>query len=394
MGWVEGGDRFFDLFELYSEFGEFGLEDGHLDEFLLGHGGGTHPNFAIRNIVGNAGLGSEHHAIADADMVAESDLTTHDDIVAGAAAAGDADLRADEIMFPDGAIVTDHDLIIDFGPFTDSGWAVGASIDCGPGSDFDIIFDLDISHLGCSNVASLLLSVAESVGAEGGVGVDENTMTELGIRIKDDGGEEFAVIAEGAIVHDMDAAMDAASGTDAAVASDACAFGDPGVATDGGGGIDMGEAMDTGLWLRGGWSELGYQQFEDMMGLRGDDLSQVCIGDWFGGDDGGGMSAAEAVVVFRGIDESEFAILSILEWIGVVNDDVHGTNDRQSLPQVIGKGIDKRLKAHALAKTVRIHATTPEGQNPYSVCDRRWLLALNRNEGIFIEKGRSKQGKC
>lgn len=260
------------MFELDSEFGEFGLQDGHLNKFLLGHGGGSHPNFAIGNIVGDAGLSSEHDAITDMDMIAESDLPTHDDIVSGAAAAGDADLCADEIMFSDGAIVPDHDLIIDFGSFTDAGWAVGASIDRGTGSDFDIIFDKDVSHLGGTNVASLLLSVAEPVSAEGGVGVDEDTMTESGIGIEDNGGEEFAVIAEGAIVHDMNTAMDAASVSDVAVSSDACAFSDPAIATDGGGRIDMGESMDTRLWKCVGWSELGHQQFEDVMGVRGDDL--------------------------------------------------------------------------------------------------------------------------
>lgn len=77
------------------------------------------------------------------------------------------------------------------------------------------------------------------------------------------------------------------------------------------------------------------------------------------------MSVAKAVVMFWGIDQSEFAISGVLEWIRVVNDNFRGANNRQILSQVIGKGIDKRLKAHALAKTVRIHAATPQGLNPY-----------------------------
>ena len=116
------------------------LADHRLLDLLLafGRGGDADHAAAVGHVVGDAGHGPQHGAVADVDVVADAHLPGHDHVVAGRGAAGDAHLRAEHVVAADAAIVGDHDLVVDLRPLADHGGAVGAAIDGRAGADLDV----------------------------------------------------------------------------------------------------------------------------------------------------------------------------------------------------------------------------------------------------------------
>ena len=161
-----------------------------------------------------------HGSIADMNVVANANLPGHDDVIAGRGAAGDADLRANEVVSTETAVVGDHHQVVDLRPFADHRRAVGAAVDRRRGADFDVGGDFDIAKLGRQQMSPVDLTVAESVSADDGAGMDHDAVADVGIFVEDGVRENGDAGADGAARHDADAGVNRRVGADVDVVAD------------------------------------------------------------------------------------------------------------------------------------------------------------------------------
>src|SRR5262249_7877861 len=97
-----------------------------------------------------------------------------------------ADLRGDEATLTDRGVVADHHQIVDLRAAADAGDGDRGTVDRGVGADLDLVADLYRPDRGDAHdrptggvrVPDLGRSVAEPVGAEAGVGLDDDPTAE------------------------------------------------------------------------------------------------------------------------------------------------------------------------------------------------------------------------
>src|SRR5207245_879760 len=104
---------------------------------------------------------------------------------AGGRRAGDANLADQQVVRTDAAVVGDHHKVVDLRPQADARGLEGAAVDGGAGADLDVIADLDAAQLRHLDVASLVLAIAEAIGAEDGVSVDDDAVAEHAALVED-----------------------------------------------------------------------------------------------------------------------------------------------------------------------------------------------------------------
>ena len=80
------------------------------------------------------------------------------------------------------------------------------------GADLDVVADLDVAELRHLDVPAVLEAVAEPVGPEHGVGVDDHAVAEDGVVVEHDVRVEDDVVAEPAVAADDGPAREAGSG--------------------------------------------------------------------------------------------------------------------------------------------------------------------------------------
>src|SRR5262245_17206957 len=152
------------------------LLQAHEDALLLAlrRRRGAEVALAGRHVLGDAGLGADQHAVADADVVHDADLAGHHDVVAGAARPGDAHLADEQVVPADLTVVGHLHEVVDLGSLADAGRLEGAAVDGGAGADLDVVAQLNVAELRHLDVPAVVEAVAEAVGPEDGVGVDDD----------------------------------------------------------------------------------------------------------------------------------------------------------------------------------------------------------------------------
>src|SRR5262249_48160925 len=150
---------------------------------------------------------------------------------------------ADEQIVPaDLAIVGYHHQIINLGPIADTRGLERPAVDGGTRPDLHIRADLDVPKLRHFHVPSVVESVAESVGTEDRVGMDDRPVADKRSVVQNGVWEEDNVIPDAAEASDHHAAVDAATRSQDTTLADAGEWEDAAVFAD----------MDSGV-NRSGW---------------------------------------------------------------------------------------------------------------------------------------------
>ena len=89
----------------------------------------------------HAALRADHGLRADVQVAGEAGLSADDHVVTQSCAAGDAHLGGDQAVFANHDIVGDLDEVVDFGSFTNAGFAKARAVDRGVGANFHIVLD-------------------------------------------------------------------------------------------------------------------------------------------------------------------------------------------------------------------------------------------------------------
>ena len=147
-------------------------------------------------------------------------------------------------MPAESAVVADHHQVVDLRPLADPRRPEGASVDRRAGADLDVVGDLDVTELRNLDVPTVLEPVAEPVGPDHRLSVDDDAVAEDRTVVKDGVRKEGHVVAEPAIPAEDDAAMDTAAGPDHAAGADDRERVDARVRADPGRGIDVGFRVD------------------------------------------------------------------------------------------------------------------------------------------------------
>ena len=142
-------------------------------------------------------------------------------------------------MAADDAVVTDLAKIIDLGPFADNGVANSAAVDARARADLDVVVNDDAADLRDFRVPLGAVQIAISVLPDIASGMDDDAVTDLGVR-------DRAVAANGSILADLYA------GTDDRVGSDQRAVADPGLWPDHRERVDSDIAAELGRGMHHG----------------------------------------------------------------------------------------------------------------------------------------------
>src|SRR5258708_2412729 len=110
-------------------------------------------------------------------MIGHADLPGNNDVVARAARSRDAHLAGNQVMLADSAIMADLHQVVDFGSQPNARRLEGPPIDGRAGPDLDIILNFHSGQLWDFDVLALLQAVAESIGSDDRVGVDDDALT-------------------------------------------------------------------------------------------------------------------------------------------------------------------------------------------------------------------------
>ena len=130
-------------------------------------------------------------------------------------------------------------------PVADPRRPESAAVDRRAGADLDVVADLDVAELRHLDVPAVLEPVAEAVGPEHGVGVDDRRGGRGRCRRRARRGGTGHVVAEPAVSADDDAAVDAAAGADDAAFADDGERVDARVRAQARGRMDDGERIDA-----------------------------------------------------------------------------------------------------------------------------------------------------
>ena len=113
------------------------------------------------------------------------------------------------------------------------------------GADLDVVADLDMAELRHLDVLAAAGAIAEAVGADHRVGVDDGPLADDRAVVEHGVGIDGHVVAESAKATDHGPFMDAAAGTEDAAFADDRQRVDAAVATELGRGMDAGPRIDT-----------------------------------------------------------------------------------------------------------------------------------------------------
>ena len=123
-------------------------------------------------------------------------------------------------MPADLAVVADLHQVVDLGARADARRLEGAAINRRAGADLDVVADLDAAQLRHLDVLAVLKTIAETIGAEHGVGVDDDAVAEDRAVVENDVRMQDHIVAEPAIAADDDAAVKSAAGAENAALAD------------------------------------------------------------------------------------------------------------------------------------------------------------------------------
>src|SRR5262249_4164340 len=115
-------------------------------------------------------------------MVGNADLSGQHGEIADRHAARYADLRNNQAMPADRAVVSNLHEIVDLGAFTNNGVAGGAAVDCGVGTDLDVVLDDHAAGLRNLLMAARRRQETESVLSNPDPGMNDDAVADQGVK--------------------------------------------------------------------------------------------------------------------------------------------------------------------------------------------------------------------
>ncbi len=313
-----------DALHLAADLGQF--FQAHQNAFLLAQWGRRRAEHMLigRHVLGHTRLRADHRAVADMNVIHNANLTRDNDVIACAARPGDAHLADQQIVFANPTVVSDLHQVIDLRSGPNSCRLKRAAIHGRAGPDFDIIADLDMPELRDLGVLALMGPVAEAIGADHGVGVNndavahERVVIEHGMRIK-----RHVITQPAATAHDGPA-MQSATGANDGPRTDHGERMNAGVRTDLRGGMHTGERIDSvNGWLG---PTLKVLDNGDEGGQRIGHANKGFTRGGRGGrrHDHGGPTVGQVTGVF---DKGDVALGGLAERMGTMNNRIGTPND-------------------------------------------------------------------
>src|SRR5882724_7701791 len=203
------------------------LERHHLAQPLLGGSrripGPARPRW---NISKDTGLGPDHCACPNREVISHADLTTHNDTVLQRGATRDSDLAGEQTVTSDRHVVRDLHQIVDLASLPDHGVPDGPAVNARIGADFDVVLDDHTSNLGNLVGSARASHIAKAILPNGTAGVDDDPVADQGMH-------------------------DRGIGPDRAVATDADLRPNDRPGPDHGPAADLGARSDDSAWIDG-----------------------------------------------------------------------------------------------------------------------------------------------
>ena len=128
--------------------------------------------------------------------------------------AGNAHLADEQIVFADLTVVPDLHQVVDFCPRANARSHEGSAVDGGAGANFDVVGHLDTAELWHLHVASFGQAIAETIGANYRIRVNDDAIADDGIVVENHVGIDCDVVAKAAAPADDGAAVNLAAGAD------------------------------------------------------------------------------------------------------------------------------------------------------------------------------------
>ena len=295
------GLLFFEIFDLFLEFGDAArqlgevLEDGRRTVVLHAREGGVpEAHLVVGDVLVDAALRADLHAVADRNVVGDADLPGEEAVAAHARGSGNSGLRRGDGVLADLHVVSDLDQVVELHAAADDGRVGLRAVDAGVGADLHVVLDDDVAQLGDLVEASGGVGhESEAVGADDGPGVedaaaaDDAPLVDLHARIERRAVADPHAAADVYLRVDLAVAahfgplFDDREVADVALLAQAGTFVDRGAGADPlaagtGGVVHLQEAQDAGrgvvdAYERGGHRLCGFERavHEDDRGLRG-----------------------------------------------------------------------------------------------------------------------------
>src|SRR5262245_17270621 len=134
-----------------------------------------------RHITHDTGLGPEHCACPNGQVISHAGLAAHNDTVLHRGATRDSDLAREQAVTADRHVVRDVHHIVDLGSLPDHGVADGPPVDGAIGADLDVVLDDHTSHLGNLVGPARPAHKAEAILANGGPGGEDDPVANQGM---------------------------------------------------------------------------------------------------------------------------------------------------------------------------------------------------------------------
>jgi hypothetical protein len=312
----------FDPLHVLADLGDF--LKGHENAFLLAFWscGGAQDALTGGYILGDAGLRANHGMFADVNVVHNSGLSGDDHIVSRAAGTCDAHLANENVVPANPTIVADLNEIVDLGSFSDLGGLKCSSVNRGAGPDLDVVANFHVSQLGDLDVPAVVQTIAEAIGADHSVGMNDDTTPQNGPIVKNRVRVNDHVVAKAAESADGHTTVNAAPGPDNAAFSHRGKWMNTGVRSDLCRGMNDRSSidpMDGRLGPPMQMTDNGYEGVERVVHL---DHRQSVGGDGRWDDGRGSFATAQPGRVFLILDEGDIAANGFAQGPGRRDDQV------------------------------------------------------------------------
>jgi len=163
------------------------LLDGDVLSFALalGRGRDTDDPASVRHIAHDTGFGRDDSLVPDFEVVGDAGLRSDHDIVTQLRAACKTDLPHNDAMTSNRDVVRNVDEIVDLCPLADDGGAQCAAINRGIGADLNVIADDDVAKLKDFPVEAFVKDITEAIRADDRARVNDYAPSELRLAVKD-----------------------------------------------------------------------------------------------------------------------------------------------------------------------------------------------------------------
>ncbi len=185
--------------------GNFGKTEMALRNSRWGSAGTPCVPLVRSEIMGDSGLGAHHDVVSDFHVIHDADLAGQDDIASDLRRTRYAHLGHNDGVFADDDIMSNLDKVVNLHPSSDDRLAQGCPINRRIGTDFNIVFDFNASHLGDLDVLLSFLHISKSITPHHHATMKDDPFSNHRSRIDGDIWIDDRLLTNGGILTDKDA---------------------------------------------------------------------------------------------------------------------------------------------------------------------------------------------